>query len=263
MRKRHIKSIAHWTIMSLLLLFPVLMVGVSAFANDEQIVNVDESYQYETNDVNSKNDLVNGNIYLLNLYDIGNVNFTDVDFYVELESDYIYYHFNNTEITLSNGGSLSFLYSGSNSEDTNELIFRDSNSSFSYTDFDTIRAIYFIYNSDTFEYEISSSSIFNQFITDSDYLGEFTKTVDIQNASYKQEVNNWANGFKNLPVNSWYKSLLNVIGIGETTNSVMNVIYVYPLYVLWVYILDLIVDCLLLIINFGHDALQRLGADNE
>ena len=67
MRKRNIKTVAHWVIMCFILLFPILMVGVSAFAHDEQNVTVTETYQYETNEVNSNSDLIEGNIYKIHL----------------------------------------------------------------------------------------------------------------------------------------------------------------------------------------------------
>ena len=35
MRKREIHSVAHWAMMFILLMFPILMVGVSAFARYE------------------------------------------------------------------------------------------------------------------------------------------------------------------------------------------------------------------------------------
>ena len=56
---------------------------------------------------------------------------------------------------------------------------------------------------------------------------------------------------------------MNVIGVGFTTSTVMNVIYVMPVYIIWVFVLDLIVDCLLVIVRIPHKALNRLGGDNE
>ena len=76
-------------------------------------------------------------------------------------------------------------------------------------------------------------------------------------------INEWINEFINLDVNLWYKSLLDTIGIGITENSVMSVMYVYPLYVIWVYILDLLCDIFLCIVKLGHNALERLGADKD
>lgn len=269
MRKRNIKSVAHWVIMSILLLFPVLMVGVSAFANDEQSVNVNEVYPYQTNEVNSPNDLIEGNVYhwtfgsgdsltdyfqldefISFIYLNGNLDFevADDSYFETYGSLYI----DNSNIMLSFDYYSIGVCVGDTEYDYNLWVFFDT-VVFADCEFD------FIYLGGNFinnSYAVSS-------VSSSSYLGVPTVTVDIQNASYKQEVNNWANGFKSLPVNQWYGQLLNAIGVGQTENSVMNVIYVYPLYVLWVYILDIIVDCFLVIINFGHNALHRLGGDNE
>lgn len=281
MRKRNIKSIAHWVIMSVLLLFPVLMVGVSAFANDEQTTTVNTTYEYETNELNSVNDIVVGNIYHLNFYSPTDDEYISTYLEGEIYFSYIFnLKFNgvaNTTIddmyqdTLPSSARLSssgFVF--------NSLIYYDANDNqspyfvasylLSSSDFSSIKGFDFVLSQgdlESFQDYLNMGDTFGLYVGASDYLGEATTTVDIQDSNYKQEVNNWANGFKNLPVNQWYGNLLDVIGVGVTTNSVMNVIYVYPLYVLWVYILDLIVDCLLLIINFGHNALQRLGADNE
>lgn len=275
MRKRNIKTVAHWVIMSILLLFPILMVGVSSFANDEQTVTVTETYEYQTNEVNTDNDLIQGNIYKFALnsnngvntsifYGVDGLNFQlvlygsyDISFsnsYNDFYLDDLYinkyweievYNIENS-INLYNGG----IFINYAIDDEIDFIRNYTNNNYLY--------VVLLY----IDYSTISQDLYSYFSA-SDYLGQVTTNVDIQNASYKQEVNNWCNGFKNLPVNQWYGQLLYVIGVGQTTNSVMNVIYVYPLYVLWVYIIDLIVDCLLVIIHFGHNALSRLGGDND
>ena len=280
MRKRNIKTVAHWVIMSILLLFPILMVGVSSFANDEQSVTVTETYEYETNVVNDTSDLVVGNIYHLVNYNEDQTTFTSVviddgifetyaynvifdytllvdtyidDNYIDYNDENNIYEFTGTYIYQKVSHKLE-----NNTYNTILICYDSQNSNFLIScDFVLTQRIYdAIIDTDYFNY-------YSPWIFESDYLGQVTTNVDIQNATYKQEVNNWCNGFKNLPVNQWYGQLLNVIGVGQTTNSVMNVIYVYPLYVLWVYLIDLIVDCLLVIIHFGHNALSRLGGDND
>lgn len=76
-------------------------------------------------------------------------------------------------------------------------------------------------------------------------------------------MNQWCNDFISLDVNSWYQTLLNTIGIGVSENQVMFIMYVYPLYVIWVYVLDVLVDIFLVIVKIGHNALERLGVDND
>lgn len=271
MRKRNIKTVAHWVIMSILLLFPILMVGVSSFANDEQMVSVTETYEYQTNEVNNVNDLVVGNIYKINLIDLSLAFKTDAGddtlMINIVKNNDISFALNNAVLNdygsdiNSDFISLSFFY--------NELYYYmlDNNNYFEYYFDDLTIDIFDTYETNycycLFKNNNYDSVDLSQYFTISDYLGQVTTDVDIQNATYKQEVNNWCNGFKNLPVNQWYGQLLDLIGVGQTTNSVMNVIYVYPLYVLWVYLLDLIVDCLLVIIHMFHGFLSKLGGDND
>lgn len=274
MRKRNIKTVAHWVIMSILLLFPILMVGVSSFANDEQSVTVTETYEYETNDVNSIDDLVVGNVYRVdNVYGLMEQYFlfatTDgIDLVIVKNETTVlnlssYFDLDEYGEEYSNNYSLYSFYDGffGYSYNVNNYYYTYVNNTVDYTED-------FFYDYGVIYFEITYLRIgfmtnIYQFFSISDYLGDVITTVDIENSNYKQEINNWCNGFKNLPVNQWYGQLLNVIGVGQTTNSVMNVIYVYPLYVLWVYLIDLIVDCLLVIIHFGHNALSRLGGDND
>ena len=67
MRGRDIHKLAHWSMMFLLLMFPLLMVGISTFGKESQTIDVTETYEYETNEVNSVDDLVVGNIYKISL----------------------------------------------------------------------------------------------------------------------------------------------------------------------------------------------------
>lgn len=261
MRKRNIKTVAHWVIMSFLLLFPIVLVGISAFANDEQNVTVNETYEYETNEVNSYDDLIEGNIYKVNgTYAFGDDN---------LESGYLSA---NILFIPSNDDSFLSFDSSSVEYDTeyiyNYVSFNYEDSTINlyigdyttiYLDSITFHNVYFVIG---YLENFNAQNLISLF-SSSDYLGNVTATVDIENSNYKQEINNWANSFKRLPVNAWYGQLLDVIGIGDTNNSVMNVIYVYPLYVLWVYLIDLILDCLLVIVNLGHNALKRLDGDIE
>ena len=61
-------------------------------------------------------------------------------------------------------------------------------------------------------------------------------------------MNAWCSDFISLDVNSWYKTLLETIGIGVSENQVMYIMYIYPLYVIWVYVLDVLVDIFLVIV---------------
>lgn len=257
MRKRHIKSVAHWVIMCFILLFPIVMVGISSFSATQQEIHVTETYEYETNDVNNVDDLVVGNIYHLETTNFTNSNefiYCSMAYNVRVESvtnyDTYFSVLNITRILWNNSYiNTSYLYNDSG------IIVTSTNATqigtFSKLSFDFVyQTTYLIEN------EI-------QYISASDYLGEKTIDYNITDQTMRDDVNEWCASFRNLPVNQWYGDMLVTIGLGITTSMMMNVIYTYPLYVLWVYIIDLLVDCLLVIINFGHNVLKRLGGENE
>lgn len=64
------------------------------------------------------------------------------------------------------------------------------------------------------------------------------------------------------PINASYNSLLNVL-TGFTYNpnagSIINVLSVYPLYVFWVYIFDILLDVICFIPKFIHNLFERLS----
>lgn len=250
MRKREIHSVAHWAMMFLLLMFPLLMVGISTFGNEQKVVN--ESYQYETNEVSTADDLVVGNIYKVN----SDEGITDGNlFYASfIQVDYSFtFSFTDTDNThffilqkRADGFVVAFAEIGVT-----------GSSWFNYpsvfTSFDTI---YFVYYANYYNNLPISS------VSASDYLGEHY--VNVSGASYKDDVNNWVDSFLDLPVNAWYKSLMNTVGVGFTNSSIMNVIYAMPVYILWVFLFDVIVDCFLVIIKLPHKLLNRLsGGENE
>ena len=90
-----------------------------------------------------------------------------------------------------------------------------------------------------------------------------TYTYITENVDYRTDINGWINEFIDLPINSWYKSLMSVIGVGFTNSTVMNVIYVMPVYILWVFIFDVVVDCFLVIIKPPHKLLNRLSGGEK
>ncbi len=59
--------------------------------------------------------------------------------------------------------------------------------------------------------------------------------------------------FRSLTVNSWYSSLLNVLGFQSLlSNTVWSNLLTYPLYLMWVAVFDIIVHIFLFIPNFAH-----------
>lgn len=262
MRKREIHSIAHWAMMFLLLMFPILMVGISTFGKESQTIDVTDGYQYESNEVNSLNDVVVGNIYQIKNADYSTITTNTVLCY----GNYIYVSLTANTTNLTHYEDVYFvrldLYGGSyktiviqNASQlgtSNYLTNFSANMSTSSSHFYHVVPLNL---TDIYTYE---------FFELSTYLGDRVFDYTINNQDYKQEVNNWINAFIDLPINAWYKSLMNVIGVGFTNSTVMNVIYVMPVYILWVFIFDVIVDCFLVIIKLPHKLLNRLsGGENE
>lgn len=260
MRKRNIHTIAHWCMMFLLLMFPLLMVGISTFGNDHTDVNI--NYNYNSNIVDDvNNDLIVDNIYNFDGY---------IDNNDDLPSDnYFSFYILNGDITFDNA----------NIED-DYLDVLELYSTIDYTI--TFGQGLTLYYNSSYVVELTCDSItfdnailqlidihfvnhlsFNNLdVSYTDY--NTIRSVDTVTLSYKDDVNKWCNGFIDLNVNAWYKSLLTVVGIGLTNSSVMNIIYIMPLYIIWVYIFDVVVDCLLVIIKLPHKLLNRLsGGEND
>lgn len=265
MRKREIHSVAHWAMMFLLLMFPLLMVGISTFGKDETQVVI--QYKYESNEINTNNDVVNNNIYHIK-----------DDF--QLES-----FMHNKSGTASIDfyfiqGDIEFTYNDSSLYNDENFFYSKTSYSFSFDTTVNLSQIYLM-NGLIGQYDltditfsdclvqITNIEFSNDCTLEFNELLEYTNYneidgVDVSQSNYKQEVNYWVDGFLNLPINSWYKSLMNVIGVGFTNSTVMNVIYVMPVYILWVFIFDVIVDCFLVIIKLPHKLLNRLsGGENE
>lgn len=280
MRKKHIKSVAHWVIMCFVLLFPIVLVGVSSFAKEENQTEVNIQYKYETNEVNTLEDIISGNIYYFEfpytssdsyLYAGGfdfvrfNCIYLDEFNFSNFEDLYID-EFYSEQFVLGNmyysfmfSGDMSFycqVYSENIGDYIISLGFDTSSDSISFYFSGYFQVLFddmpFVH--DALEY-IS--------ICPQEYIPFETVEVNEVTSTMRQDINNWTNDFVNLPVNAWYGSLLTAIGINLTANSLMRVLYVYPLYVIWVYILDLVVDLLLVIVKLGHNALQKLGGENE
>lgn len=242
MRKREIHTVAHWCMMFLLLMFPILMVGISGFGN-------------------SKYDDVQSVVY-------SNANGLAQVYGAEYEVRY------NSSATLTSYQSLYVLdnrtnaielYGGDTSKQVNRItIERNGNSLYFYYADNTYQEVAnWFETSSVFYYFAGSTDVISN-DTNNRYYNVFRVTYVEQAKDYRNDINEWCDQFIDLPINSWYKSLMNVIGVGFTNSSVMNVIYVMPVYILWVFIFDVIVDCFLVIIKLPHKLLNRLsGGENE
>ena len=77
-------------------------------------------------------------------------------------------------------------------------------------------------------------------------------------------LSNFFINLKDLPMNYWYVSLIENLGFYVQTYEdliVQNVLVIYPLYILWVYIFDLILDLFTLIPKMAHYFLNKLGGE--
>ena len=75
-------------------------------------------------------------------------------------------------------------------------------------------------------------------------------------------ISNFFIQLRDLPLNSWYYNLLDLFGIYTQTYEdliIVNVLSIYPLYILWVYIMDLILDIFAMIPKLAHKLLYKLG----
>lgn len=66
--------------------------------------------------------------------------------------------------------------------------------------------------------------------------------------------------FANIDLNLWYQNLLDLLGLsGLYGNEYINIMLDYPLYILWVYIMDLILDIFAMVPKLAHKLLYKLG----
>ena len=237
MRKREIHSVAHWCMMFILLMFPILMVGISGFGHSQY----SEQHVQKIEQINNAQSYADTFTY--------NVKPLDTSHGTSGKQYYSYISIDNV-----NSNAVSFsIYS--NQTNAHLIMFWDANN---------VEVQRFTWgatqNNDFDEFYFTKDSGENLFNFANVYLVTYTETQ----LDYRYDINEWCDQFIDLPINSWYKSLMNVIGVGFTNSSVMNVIYVMPVYILWVFIFDVIVDCFLVIIKLPHKLLNRLsGGENE
>ena len=92
--------------------------------------------------------------------------------------------------------------------------------------------------------------------------------IGISLISYNSEFNSvltlikgLCNEFRNLELNVWYNNLLGVIEMNNITNDLLYILLTYPLYVLWIYIFDIIIDILGVVPRLAHKMISKVGGD--
>ena len=61
-------------------------------------------------------------------------------------------------------------------------------------------------------------------------------------------------------INSWYSIMLNYLGFNSTT-GLSFVLESYPLYIVWLYLFDIIVDLFGLVPRLAHKLITKIGGD--
>lgn len=79
---------------------------------------------------------------------------------------------------------------------------------------------------------------------------------------YMVRITDFGDSF-NVFINEWYFKLINLLGFQETFDNggLFCFMIVYPLYVFWVYVFDLILDVFTIIPKLAHKFLNRLGGE--
>lgn len=67
--------------------------------------------------------------------------------------------------------------------------------------------------------------------------------------------------FRGINFNSWYNDFLNVFSFNNVNNDLLYVLLTYPLYVLWIYIFDIMIDILGVIPRIAHKLISKVGGD--
>lgn len=69
------------------------------------------------------------------------------------------------------------------------------------------------------------------------------------------------NNFKSLNINQFWQNILALFNFNLLNDNLSNIILNYPLYILWVYLIDLTLDIISIIPRFSHKLLNKFGGD--
>lgn len=62
-----------------------------------------------------------------------------------------------------------------------------------------------------------------------------------------------------LPLNRWYFTLISMLGFDIGDGKINTILLSLPLYIFWVYVLDLILDVFTFIPKLAHKLMKKLG----
>lgn len=274
MKKRKIAYIFKMIVKTMLLCFPMVMLFSSYYQKDQSQTTI--NYKYETNNVETESDFIVGNAYTYSsIYDTGDQIFfedlfdEDTDFYViglknltfggsyYIDDSYLFSSFYYT-INLYvdfNIGEYSCVYinaynTDSDFEYTYSICYDSQGDFYFYCLYDDFCSFDFVCMSDI---SLNDSSLISKF-SSLDNSHNFIESVITTNKTPNQLLNDWALDFYNMPVNAWYKKILGIFN-ANLNNPTMNIIYLYPLYIVYVELLDIVLHFALLIPDLIHKAL--------
>lgn len=252
MTKKQIKSVYHWSLMGLIMGLPLLITLFSYIPNaynENNVIAIEnatpsaEIKQYETNEITTVADLVDGNIYKVKDYSVQ----------VNLAFAYkVFWHFDENTTVYE-------CESGFYTENGDGYFMTDNIEEYEgrFTDGET----YWVYK------KAQNEDIHVSFLTVSDWLPTYyvdkttTTQYVVNNGAYQvYEFNQW---FVGLPINSWYNEIINLIGATPTSYTPMaNTIYL-PLYCIYVLVFDLAYDVLAFVPSIIHGFLDRTKGESE
>lgn len=245
MTKRQIKSIYHWSLMGLVMGLPLLLTGLSYIPNSynqNDIIEYESSQhsvvekQYETNEVTTESDLIEGHIYKYtwagdNMCYASAIYFQENYITGNLSFDMDNIYLGTDQLILSNYHNTNtyfwFVYTYNENQD--------------YTDIENISASNIL----PIHYEVSNTT--TQYV--------------VNNGAYQvHQFNEW---FISQPLNNWYKEIMDLTFGLPTSYSPMNNILYFPLYAVWVLVFDLLYDVVALVPCVFHNVLDKLKGEKE
>lgn len=69
----------------------------------------------------------------------------------------------------------------------------------------------------------------------------------------------YTNNFKALTINQFWQNILSLFNFNTLTDNLSIIILNYPLYILWIYLIDLTLDIISIIPRYAHKLLNKLG----
>ena len=86
-----------------------------------------------------------------------------------------------------------------------------------------------------------------------DNLTEYNALIDYLHSFFEE--------FRLIEFNVWYNNFLDVIDLRVVNDRYLYILSSYPLYILWVYIFDILIDLLAIIPRLAHKFISKFGGD--